>query len=216
MNILIVEDNKAIVDALEYAFKSKGHSFYYRLNYKDAVSAIESVDVDLYILDVSLPDGNGFDLYTRYIKDKEIPTIFLTARDEENDVVYGLELGAEDYITKPFSTKELMARVNRIFKKSKGSSVINIGDIKYDFDKFMVYRDEENIQLSSLENKILNLLMLNIGKVVRREVILDKIWEWTGNFVDEHTVSVYIKRIRDKIGSDIIKTVKGIGYMIDE
>ncbi len=216
MNILIVEDNKSIVSALEYAFNKVGYNFDYRLNYKGAVEAINANNADLYILDVSLPDGNGFDLYTRYIKDTGVPTIFLTARDEENDIVYGLEMGADDYITKPFSTEELMARVNRILKKSKGGSIIKLGNIQYDFDKLMVFKDEDHIKMSSLEIKILNLLMLNIGKVVKRAVILDKIWEWTGNFVDEHTVTVYIKRIREKIGQDVIKTIKGIGYIIDE
>lgn len=213
----MVEDNVAIVNALKYTFESKGYDFKYKVNYNSAKEyIIGNNDIDLYILDISLPDGNGFDLYRRYIKDKNIPTIFLTARDEENDVVYGLELGAEDYMTKPFSTKELMARVGKILKKSSGSSVVRIGDIAFDFDKFEVSRGEQKINMTRLEMKILNLFVVNTGKVVRRAVILDKIWEWTGNFVDEHTVTVYVKRIREKIGPDVIRTVKGVGYIIDE
>ena len=133
---------------------------------------------------------------------------------EEYDKLIGFDLGIDDYVTKPFSPKELIARINKILGKNK--SVIKVSNIKYDVNKMEVYKDDSIVQLSSLEIKILNLLLLNINKVVSRNTILNKIWEWTGNDVDDHTVTVYLKRIREKLGTDIIKTVKGIGYRIDE
>ena len=172
--------------------------------------------VDLAILDISLPDGNGFMLYESDVKPRGIPAIFLTARDGEDDVVRGLDIGAEDYVTKPFSTKELLARVNKILLRVKKKSVIRIGEISYDTDKTALFRNGEHIELSAMELRLVNLLFANIGKTVTRAAILDKIWEWTGNDVDDHTVTVYFKRIREKIGADIITTVKGIGYRIDE
>ena len=141
---------------------------------------------------------------------------FLTAKDEEDDIVRGLNVGAEDYITKPFSTRELMARVNKILLRSIKKSVIKIKNISYDMDKLVLKKDNIIIELTALELKLVNLLFLNINKVVSRNVILDKIWDWTGNYVDDHTVTVYFKRIREKIGTDIITTIKGIGYRIDE
>ena len=149
-------------------------------------------------------------------KNKKIPTIFLTARDDEDDIVKGLELGAEDYITKPFSTKELIARINKIVARSKQNLILKVKDIEFDIDKMAVYKNKEQIQLTSLELKILSLLFSNINKVVTRNYIIEKIWEWTGNDVNDNTVTVYLKRIREKLNSDIIVTIKGIGYRIDE
>jgi DNA-binding response OmpR family regulator len=169
----------------------------------------------LAILDITLPDGNGFNLYETNIKILKIPTIFLTAKDDEETIVKGLNIGAEDYITKPFSTKELLARINKILLRSKKESVISVKDIKFDIDKMIVYKSDKRVDLTSLELKLLNLLFLNLGKVVNRNTILDKIWEWTGNDVDDHTITVYFKRIREKLGTDIIITVKGFGYRID-
>ena len=163
-----------------------------------------------------MPDGNGFELFENTIKSLRVPTIFLTAKDEEDDIVKGLNVGAEDYITKPFSTKELIARVNRILLRSKKKSIIKIKDISFDMDKLVLTKDTTPIELTALELKLVNLLFNNLNKVVSRNVILDKIWDWTGNYVDDHTVTVYFKRIREKIGTDIITTIKGIGYRIDE
>ena len=216
MDILLVEDNENIISGLIYAFSKNNYNLISKNSVKEAKLYLESNTSELIILDVMLPDGNGFDLYKNYIKDKNIPVIFLTARDGEEDVINGLNLGAEDYMTKPFSTKELLARVNKIILRNKKMSIIKVKDISFDLDKMIVYKNNIQIELSSLELKILHLLFVNIGKVVRRNTILDKIWEWTGNDVDDHTVTVYLKRIREKIGTDIIVTIKGIGYRIDE
>lgn len=217
MNILLVEDNISIIKGLAYSFEKNKLHLVAKTNIKEAKEYLSSNrDIDLIILDITLPDGNGFDLYNDVIKLLNIHTIFLTAKDEEDDIVRGLEIGADDYITKPFSTKELLARVNKVLLRSKKKSLIKIKNITYNLDKAVLYKDDIEIELTALELKLINLLFNNLGHVVTRNVILDKIWEWTGNDVDDHTITVYFKRIREKIGTDIIQTVKGMGYRIDE
>lgn len=216
MQILLVEDNVNIAKGLMYSLEQKGYEVVHKDNIKKTIDFLDSGKPELIILDISLPDGNGFDLYEKNIKEKQIPTIFLTAKDDEDDIVKGLELGADDYLTKPFSVKELIARINKIIHKGQKNNKIRIKNIEFDLDKMVVTKDNEEIVLTSLELKILNLLFLNINKVVPRDNIIDKIWEWTGNDVNDNTVTVYLKRIREKLDSNIIKTVKGIGYRIDK
>lgn len=215
MKILLVEDNEILAKGLIYSLEQKKYQVIHTLNVENTLKILKTEKIDLAILDVSLPDGNGFDLYRDNIKEKNISSIFLTAKDEEDNIVKGLELGAEDYITKPFSIKELMARINRIILRNKKNTIIQVQNIKFDMDKMVVYRDNENVELTNLELKILNLLFLNLNKVVKRSEIIYKIWEWTGNDVNDNTVTVYLKRIREKIKTDIIITIKGIGYRID-
>lgn len=215
MEILLVEDSLAIIKGLEYSFKQENYNLSIATNLKQATKIIEDKKIDLIILDIGLPDGNGLDFYEDTIKSLNISTIFLTAQDDEETVVKGLNLGADDYITKPFSTKELFARINKIVLRNKKNTIIKIGNIKFDMDKMIVYKDEQIIELTSLELKILHLLFSNLDKVVKRDDIIDKIWEWTGNDVNDNTVTVYLKRIREKLDTDIITTVKGIGYRID-
>ena len=215
MKILLVEDNEILAKGLIYSLEQKKYQVIHTLNVENTLKILKTEKIDLAILDVSLPDGNGFDLYRNNIKEKNISSIFLTAKDEEDNIVKGLELGAEDYITKQFSIKELMARINRIILRNKKNTIIQVQNIKFDMDKMVVYRDNENVELTNLELKILNLLFLNLNKVVKRSEIIDKIWEWTGNDVNDNTVTVYLKRIREKIKTDIIITIKGIGYRID-
>ena len=151
-----------------------------------------------------------------FIYIKNIPSIFLTARDSEDDIVKGLELGAEDYMTKPFSTRELLARIKRNIMKKQNNTIITIQDISFDLDKMQVSKNNKVIPLTRLEIKILYLLFTNLGRVVRRDYMIEKIWEWTGNDVNDNTVTVYLKRIREKLQTDIIITIKGIGYRIDD
>lgn len=214
MQILLVEDNLSIAKGLIYSLEQKEYDVLHTENVKDTIEIVDKEKIDLVILDISLPDGNGFDLYKNEISKRNIPTIFLTARDDENDIVNGLELGAEDYITKPFSTKELIARINRILLRGKNQK-IQVKNIEFDMDKMQVYKDKQSIELSNIELKILQLLFLNLNKVVTRDEIIDKIWDWTGNDVNNNTVTVYMKRIREKLNEDIIITIKGIGYRID-
>lgn len=216
MEVLLIEDNEAITEGLKFSFEQNGYNFSYAKTKREAENYLRDNTFDIIILDISLPDGNGFDIYQSVIKEKGIPTIFLTALDDEEDVVKGLTLGAEDYMTKPFSTKELLARVGNIILRKKNKLLIKVKDIAFDMGKMEVYKSDKKLDVSSLELKILHLLFLNINHVVRRGTILDKIWEWTGNDVDDHTITVYLKRIREKLGTDIIVTIKGIGYRIDE
>lgn len=217
MNILLIEDNITIIKGLKYSFEKNNYNLIYKTTIKDAKNYLnENFNVvDLIILDITLPDGNGIELYENLIKKLNILTIFLTAKDDEETVVRGLTIGAEDYITKPFSTKELLTRINKILLRSKKQTIITIKNIKFDMDKMVVFKDDEKVNLTSLEIKLLSLLFTNLNKVVSRNTIFDTIWEATGNDVDDHTITVYFKRIREKLGTDIIITVKGIGYRID-
>ena len=168
MQILIVEDDKIIRENIKMAFKQENYQVL-SANSLDACSKILEVSlVNLIILDVNLPDGNGFNFYLNEIKDKNIPTIFLTARSSEDDIVYGLDLGASDYLVKPFSIRELLARARRIIGSN---NIITAKDIKLDQTKNKVYKNNEEVKLTSLEYKIFNLLMINIGHVVTREYI---------------------------------------------
>lgn len=217
MNILLVEDNQIIIKGLKYSFEKNNYNLIYKTNIKDTKKILtDNLKLDLIILDITLPDGNGFELFENNIKKLNIPTIFLTAKDDEDDIVKGLNIGAEDYITKPFSTKELLARINKILLRTKKKSIIIVKDIKFDTDKMIVYKNDKILEFTSLEMKLLSLLFINIGKVVNRNTILDTIWDSTGNDVDDHTVTVYFKRIREKLGTNIITTVKGLGYRIDD
>ncbi len=217
MNILLIEDNISIIKGLVYSFLNSNLNLIYKTNIKMAKEYLDNnPNINLIILDITLPDGNGITLYEDIIKKLKIPTIFLTARDEEETIVTCLDSGAEDYMIKPFSTKELLARVNKVLRHIKKKSIIKVKDITFDLDKVVVYKNKEEIELTALERKLVNLLFNNLGKTVSRIIILDKIWEWTGNYVDDHTVTVYFKRIREKLKTDIIETVKGIGYRIDE
>ena len=212
MKILLVEDNSNIRESLEYSVSENNIELVSKSSINDTIEYLDYNKVDAVILDVTLPDGNGFDLYKHHIMIKDIPTIFLTANDAEEDIVKAFEMGASDYITKPFRTLELIARLNRILNKK----IIKVKDIIFDMNKMIVYKNDKVVNLTSLELKILNLLFNNINKVVSRDKIIESIWEWTGNDVNDNTVTVYMKRIREKLSSDIIVTIKGLGYRVDE
>lgn len=215
MKILLVEDNKSIIKGLEYAFAQNGYSCEYCLSLDEAVRKAP-FNYDVAVLDIMLPDGNGFDLFKRIRRYSDLPVIFLTAVDDEDSVVNGLELGADDYITKPFSTRELIARIKRVANKNSKKNIITVSGVTLDLDKSAVFENGKRLELTALEYKLLSLLMQNVGKVVTRELIFEKIWDASGNFVNDNTLTVYIKRIRKKLDADIIKTVKGMGYQVAE
>lgn len=214
MKILLIEDNEEIANGLSYTFKENNYEFYHVNSLYKAKNIINKIDFNLIILDVTLSDGNGFDFYKENLNLKNIPVIFLTAKDSEDDIVKGFELGCADYITKPFMTRELLARVARLLSNKK--NVINVKDIIFDSDKMEVKKNGDIINLTSLELKILYLFMTNIGKVITRESLINYIYNLTGNDVNDNTITVYLKRIREKIGDNIIETKKGIGYIINE
>ena len=215
MKILLVEDNKSIKKGLEYAFAQNGYSCEYCLSLDEAVRKAP-FNYDVAVLDIMLPDGNGFDLFKKIRRYSDLPVIFLTAVDDEDSVVNGLELGADDYITKPFSTRELIARIKRVANKNSKKNIITVSGVTLDLDKSAVFENGKQLELTALEYKLLSLLMQNAGKVVTRELIFEKIWDVSGNFVNDNTLTVYIKRIRKKLDADIIKTVKGMGYQVAE
>ncbi len=215
MKILLVEDNKSIIKGLEYAFAQNGYSCEYCLSLDEAVRKAP-FNYDVAVLDIMLPDGNGFDLFKKIRRYSDLPVIFLTAVDDEDSVVNGLELGADDYITKPFSTRELIARIKRVANKNSKKNIITVSGVTLDLDKSAVFENGKQLELTALEYKLLSLLMQNAGKVVTRELIFEKIWDVSGNFVNDNPLTVYIKRIRKKLDADIIKTVKGMGYQVAE
>lgn len=188
---------------------------------KEAKEKLEISNPDLVLLDITLPDGNGFEI-CRYIKEnKNIPIIFLTAKDEEKDVVQGLDMGAEDYIIKPFRNRELISRIKNVLRRTTHNNYITCQNIKIDTQVGKVYNTETNeeIVLTKLEYKILLNLFNNQKKLISREEILNDIWDIAGNFVNDNTLTVYIKRIREKIGDKdgkIIETVRGLGYRVGD
>ena len=224
MKILIVEDNETIAKGLQYSLTSEGFDVTLKLNVKAAKEEIVKNDYDLILLDITLPDGNGFSL-CQYIKENtKTPVIFLTARDEESNVVLGLDMGADDYITKPFRMRELISRIHTVLRRyrktEENTNVIKVKDIIVDMNKAQVLKKENEVSLTALEYKIVLMLFSNINQIVTREQILEKIWDIAGNFVNDNTLTVYIKRIREKLEEDpaspeIIKTIRGIGYKVE-
>lgn len=218
--ILLVEDNESILLGLSYLLKEEKFEYCIAKTKIEALRLLDTNTFDIALLDISLPDGNGFDL-CKYIKEKtNIPVIFLTAKDEEKDVVQGLDMGADDYIIKPFRNRELISRINNVLRRNnKEGNCLICGDIKIDTDSGKVFKENEEIELTKLEYKILVNLFSNVGKLVTRENILNDIWDIAGNFVEDNTLTVYIKRIREKIGDKdgkIIKTVRGLGYRTEK
>lgn len=212
MKILLVEDNEMIIKAISFLLEEHDYNVSVASTIKEAKEKI-SKNYDLIILDVMLPDGNGLEFFENYV---DVPTLVLSAKDEEEDVVTSLDLGVEDYIIKPFRSKELLSRINNIIKRNKKNNIKMYKNITLDMDGYRVYKDNQEIILTGLELKLLFFLLENNGIIVTRDMIIDKIWDVSGKFVNDNTLSVYIKRIREKIGyEDIIKTVKGIGYRID-
>lgn len=218
-NILLVEDNDTIIMGLKYSLEQENFKVISAQNVLEFNEKIDKNDIDLVLLDVSLPDGNGFEICKEIKSKKDIPVIFLTAQDEETSVVLGLDLGADDYIVKPFRTRELISRINSVLRRygHNESNLIQYKNIKIDTSSAKVYKDNEEIIFTSLEYKILLMLFSNQNKLISREQLLEKIWDIAGNFVNDNTLTVYIKRIREKLGNEtIIKTVRGLGYRIGE
>lgn len=219
--ILLVEDNETIIMGLKYSLEQEGFKVISATNLNETNQKIKNEKFDLVLLDVSLPDGNGFDICKEIKKSLDIPVIFLTAQDEETSVVLGLDLGADDYVIKPFRTRELISRINSVLRRydktEEVSNIIQYKNVKIDTNMAKVYKDDEEIIFTSLEYKILLMLFTNQNKLITRERLLEKIWDIAGNFVNDNTLTVYIKRIREKLNDEtIIKTVRGLGYRIGD
>lgn len=212
MKILLVEDNEMIIKAISFLLEEHGYIVHVARCIKEAKEKINDA-FDLVILDVMLPDGNGLDFFKQYVN---VPALVLSAKDEEDDVVKAIDLGVQDYIIKPFRSKELLSRINNIIKRNKKNNIKKFENVTFDMNAYKVYVNNVEVELTGLELKILFLLLENCEMIVTRDVIIDKIWDASGKFVNDNTLSVYIKRIREKIGNDnFIKTIKGIGYRVD-
>lgn len=215
--ILLVEDNPAIVMGLEYLLKEEGYGVTIAEEKEQAERLLRSEKFDLILLDVSLPDGDGFEL-CRKIKEKDLaPVIFLTARDEEKDVVLGFDLGADDYVTKPFSNRELISRIKNIFRRYNDQKELVYGNLRLNEEEGTCHVGTTECPLTRLEFEILRMMLNNPKKLFTREELLSIVWDSAGNFVNDNTLTVTIKRLREKIGdkdSTLIKTVRGMGYRL--
>ena len=222
--ILIVEDDKNITNTLTYYLQNEGFKIETAKNKNEGIEKIKEKAYNLILLDITLPDGNGYEIYHELKKEKNTPVIFLTALDEEKDIVKGLDIGADDYITKPFRTRELLSRIKNVLRHTKQEEIeekIKIGNVEINEAKGIVLKNGKEIELTALEYKILTLLFENRGRIISREQILANIWDENENYVNDNTLTVYIKRIREKIEEDInspkiIKTIRGLGYKIEK
>ena len=219
--ILLVEDDKNIIENLVRFLNSEGFSVTSAIGHKAALECLSRENFDLALLDVSLPDGNGFTLCTEIKCNFMLPVIFLTASGDELSTLTGFELGADDYIAKPFRPRELVTRIRNILRLTGGAgSVVRIEDIVVDTVKGIVTKNGQEIFLSALEYKLLLVFLNNRGISLTRTQLLESIWDIGGDFVNDNTLTVYIKRLRDKLEEEpqtpqIIKTVRGIGYRVD-
>jgi len=216
--IILIEDDKNIARNLTHLLKREGYGVLCAYNKADAMKLLDENEFDLILLDISLPDGNGYAICNSINKEKDIPVIFLSASSDEMSVVTGLEMGADDYISKPFRPMELISRIKTVLRR-KGSQTpeYKFGNIRIDTVKGCAYKCDEEIFLSALEYKILLLFLNNKGTIISRSNLLRDIWDVSGEYVNDNTLTVYIKRLREKIEDDpqnpaIIKTVRGIGY----
>ena len=220
--ILLVEDDKSIVKNLTEFLKSEGFLVESVSGQTAAIQKIENSSYDLLLVDISLADGNGFAVCAAAKANTDIPVIFLTASGDEYSVVTGLDMGADDYIGKPFRPRELVSRIKNVLRRSgKVQSVIELGNIRVDTVKGKVMKNGSEIFLSALEYRLLLIFLNNRGAVLPRSKLLEDIWDVAGEFVNDNTLTVYIKRLREKIEDDpqnpkIIKTVRGIGYKVGD
>ena len=224
MDIFLLEDDEAIGIGLTYSLGNEGYNVTLAKSVKEAEKIIDEKEFSLYILDLTLPDGSGYDVCKRIKAKGDLPVIFLTAYDDEVNVIMGFELGADDYISKPFRVKELMLRIKSVMRRYSNETsdgIIKINNLKINTNEAKVYKNNEEIILTAMEYRLLLILLSNRGKVLSRTALLENIWDVAGDFVEDNTLTVYIKRPRDKIEEDpakpeFIKTVRGLGYVIEK
>ena len=224
MDIFLFEDDEAIGIGLTYSLENEGYMVTLAKSVKEAEKIIDEKEFSLYILDLTLPDGSGYDVCKRIKAKGDLPVIFLTAYDDEVNVIMGFELGADDYISKPFRVKELMLRIKSVMRRYSNETsdgIIKINNLKINTNEAKVYKNNEEIILTAMEYRLLLILLSNRGKVLSRTALLENIWDVAGDFVEDNTLTVYIKRLRDKIEEDpakpeFIKTVRGLGYVIEK
>ena len=223
-HVLLVDDDTSIVSNLRTFLNQEGFQVTSANNQKETIDLLDSgqYHFDLALLDVSLPDGSGFSLCSSIKANSDIPVIFLTASDDEYSVVAGLDLGADDYIPKPFRPRELISRMNSVLRRyHRGSQPLEYHELKADTVRGLVYKNNVELTLSALEYRLLLLFLSNQGIVLTRSRLLDELWDMAGEFVNDNTLTVYIKRLREKIEADpahpeYIKTIRGLGYKLGD
>lgn len=220
--ILLVEDDPSIVSSLTIFMNKEGYIVDSVDGQRTALQKIAQEQYDIVLLDISLNDGNGFSTCSAIKSQKDIPIIFLTANDDEFSVVSGLELGADDYICKPFRPRELLARISSVLRRTNGKNeYVSCKDITIDIQKAIVRKGNTELFLSALEYRLLLVFLQNQGMVFSRKKLLEMLWDVTGEFINDNTLTVYIKRLRDKIETnpqepEILLTVRGLGYKAGE
>ncbi len=219
--LLVVEDDKSIAVGLEYSLGQEGFGVTLCAGVADALEALKTERFDLAVLDLSLPDGSGYDACRAIKRQGDMPVIFLTARDDEVSVVMGLDMGADDYITKPFRIRELTSRIRSVLRRAGqgGSTLMEFGPVQINAALGKVYKNGQDVFLSALEYRLLMTLANHAGQVLSRNQLLESIWDVSGDFVNDNTLTVYIKRLREKIEDDpqnpvIIETARGLGYRV--
>ena len=219
--LLVVEDDRSIAVGLEYSLGQEGFGVTLCAGVADALEALKTERFDLAVLDLSLPDGSGYDVCRAIKRQGDMPVIFLTARDDEVSVVMGLDMGADDYITKPFRIRELTSRIRSVLRRAGqgGSTLMEFGPVQINAALGKVYKNGQDVFLSALEYRLLMTLANHAGQVLSRNQLLESIWDVSGDFVNDNTLTVYIKRLREKIEDDpqnpvIIETVRGLGYRV--
>lgn len=215
--ILVVEDDIEICESIKLLLEYKG----YIVLTARSVSEFEKIghDIDLYLLDVILPDGNGFDICKKIRQKSNAPIIFITSCDDENSIVKGLDIGADDYVTKPFHKAELLSRISANLRRTKGiENIYENGGLRIYFDRYKVFKDGKEINISTNEFNIIKILVENRGCVVKREILFEKVWDIHGNFVEYNTLTVAVSRIKAKLGTfgsdnnSFIETIRNVGY----
>ena len=218
--LLLVEDDPTLIRMLTEFLTGEGFPVTAVTGQTDACHALEAEHPALALVDISLAQGNGFAVCAK-AKEHNIPVIFLTASSDEFSVVAGLDMGADDYISKPFRPRELVSRIRSVLRRAgKRQSAVNLGDLTVDTDKGTVTRGGREIYLSALEYKLLLVFLNHRGQILTREKLLEEIWDSTGDFVSDNTLTGYIKRLREKIEQDpqdprFIKTARGLGYRLE-
>ncbi|WP_283153382.1 response regulator transcription factor [Guptibacillus hwajinpoensis] len=229
MKLLMVEDDKTIAMGLDYSLQNDGYETIVCYNAESAREVLmkQLYEIDLCLFDLSLPDGSGYDLCELVKKQSDKPVIFLTAFDDEVNVVMGLDMGADDYITKPFRIRELLSRIKSVLRRynkqpqPQSTSIITIEDIRINTLEGKVYKKGEEVLLTALEYRLFLIFANHVGQVLTRNQLLERIWDVAGDFVNDNTLTVYIKRLREKLEDNaqspkIIKTVRGFGYKVGE
>ena len=220
--ILLVEDDGQIAAYLGELLRAEGFDTQIASSKKEAGECLLAQAFDLVLLDVSMPDGNGFSICAEIKREYEIPVIFLTASGDEYSVVAGLDMGADDYIAKPFRPRELISRIRSVLRRCKKEQrILSCGDLRVNVSSATVTKGEKELFLSALEYRLLLLLLQNKGQILTRNQLLEEIWDASGEYVNDNTLSVYMKRLREKIEENpqsprLLHTIRGIGYRMED